>query len=176
MYICLILNFKAGCVFGIIMTSKILSQNKNGTFCGMVSQSVNIITNTATLWKTVGNYTGLAEWVVDVKDTESLSKIKNDIGAARKITFADGSNVIEYAIGWQDRERLSYIATSGLPLSAYHATISVYPKGKACQVNWTSFLLSQDSNKKQFLEFLEFMEGFYAKSLEQLKAKVEKTT
>ena len=158
------------------MAFKILSQNKNGTFCGMVSQSVNITTNTTALWKIVGNYTGLTEWVVNVKTTESLSKIKNDIGAARKITFADSSNVIEYAVGWQDRERLSYIATSGLPLSAYHATISLYPKGKVCQVNWTSFLISQDSNKKQFLEFLEFMEEFYSQSLEQLKAKMEKTT
>lgn len=176
MYICLILNFKARLVFGIIMTSQILSQNKNGTFCGMVSQSINIGSAASAIWKIVGNYTGLPEWVVDVKATEPLSKIKNDIGAARKITFADKSEVIEYAVGWKDKERLSYIATSGLPLSAYHATISLYPKGKGCQVNWTSFLISPDSNKKGFTEFLEFMEGFYAKSLEQLKAKLEKTS
>lgn len=142
----------------------------------MVSQSVNISTTTTPLWKTLGNFTGLPEWVVDVKSTESLSKIKNDIGAARKITFADKSEVIEYAVGWKEKERISYIATSGLPLAGYHATLSIFPKGKVCQVSWTSFLISNDSNKKQFAEFLEFMEGFYSKSLEQLKAKLEKTT
>lgn len=158
------------------MTSKILAQNKNGSFCGTVSQNITINTTTPTLWKVVGNYTGLPEWVVDVKETESISKIKNDFGAARKITFADGSNVIEYAVGWKDREYLSYIATSGLPLDGYHATISISSKGKMCQVTWTSFLISQNSDKKQFLEFLSFMDSFYAKSLEQLKAKLEKAT
>jgi len=142
----------------------------------MVSQSVNINTTMTALWKIIGNFTGLLEWVIDVKYTESLSKIKNDIGAARKIVFADGSEVVEYAVGWKEKERLSYIATSGLPLAGYHATISIFPKGKACQVTWFSFLINNDSNKKQFLEFLEFMEGFYTKSLEQLKEKLEKTT
>jgi len=158
------------------VAAKILSQNKNGTFCGTVSQSATINTSTPALWKTVGNYTGLPEWVLDVKKTESLSKIKNDFGAARDITFADGSHVIEYAVGWKDKEYLSYIATSGLPLDGYHATISIAPKGKSTQITWTSFLISQNSDKKQFSEFLDFMDSFYAKSLEQLKAKLEKTT
>jgi hypothetical protein len=158
------------------MASKILSQNKNGSFCGMVSQTSAINVSIPVLWKTVGNYTGLPEWVVDVKQIESLSKIKNDLGASRKITFADGGEIIEYAVGWKDQEYLSYIATSGLPLAGYHATISISPKGKAVQITWTSFLISQDSDKKKFLEFLAFMESFYAKSLEQLRSKLEKTT
>lgn len=158
------------------MASKILSQNKNGSFCGMVSQTSTINVSIPALWKTVGNYTGLPEWVLDVKNTESLSKIKNDLGAARKITFADGGEVIEYAVGWKDQEYISYIATSGLPLAGYHATISIAPKGKASQITWTSFLISQGSDKKQFSEFLAFMESFYTKSLEQLKAKLEKAT
>lgn len=158
------------------MTQKILGQNKNGTFCGMVSQSATINVSIPTLWKTVGNYTGLAEWVLDVQKTESLSKIKNDFGAARKIHFVDGSQVIEYAVGWKDKEYLSYIATSGLPLQGYHATISVAPKGKNSQIKWSSFLISENSDKKQFQEFLVFMESFYAKSLEQLRAKLEKAT
>ncbi len=158
------------------MPSKILSQNKNGSPCGTVSQSTTINTSIPALWKIVGNYTGLPEWVLDVKKTESLSRIKNEVGAARDITFADGSHVIEYAVGWKDKEYLSYVATSGLPLAGYHATISIAPKGKASQITWTSFLISQDSDKKEFLEFLEFMDSFYSKSLEQLKAKLEKTT
>ena len=158
------------------MAWEIISTNKNGTFCATVSQSTAINTATPTLWKTVGNYTGLPEWVVDVKKVEPLSKIKNDFGAARKITFADGSIVIEYATGWKDREYLSYIATSGLPLDGYHATISIAPKGKASQITWSSFLISKDSSKKEFEEFLKFMDLFYSKSLTQLKEKLEKTT
>jgi hypothetical protein len=128
------------------------------------------------LWKEIGNFIGLSRWVLDVKKTEFLSKIKNDIGAARKITFADGSTVIEYAVGWKEREYLSYIATSGLPLDGYHATLSITPKGKSCGLVWSSFLISQDSDKKKFEEFLAFMESFYAKSLETLKENLEKAT
>jgi len=157
------------------MVFKILSQNKNGTFCGTVNESVLINSSTADVWKIVGNFTGLGEWVEGVKKTESLSKVKNNFGAARKIYFADGGHVIEYAVGWKDGEYLSYIATSGLPLQGYHATITVHPKTKNSLVEWSSFLISNDSDKKQFLQFLESMGSFYAGSLVHLKEKLEKT-
>lgn len=158
------------------MSKTILSHNKNGSFSGMVSQSVTINVSASSLWKEIGNFIGLPSWVLDVKKTEFLSKIKNDVGAARKITFADGSIVIEYAVGWREKEYLSYIATSGLPLDGYHATLSITPKGKSCSLEWSSFLISQDSNKKKFEEFLAFMESFYTKSLEALKKNLEKAT
>ncbi len=157
------------------MVSKILAQNKNGQFCGTVSQNIVINASTAGCWKILGNYAGLADWVSDVKKTESISKIKNDFGAIRDITFADESHVIEYAVGWKDGEYLSYIATSGLPLDGYHATISICQKAKSSQVRWESFLISQNSDRKQFSEFLEFMDSFYSKSLDTLKEKIEKT-
>lgn len=158
------------------MSKTILSHNKNGSFSGMVSQSITINVSTSSLWKEIGNFIGLPSWVLDVKKTEFLSKIKNDVGAARKITFADGSAVVEYAVGWKEKEYLSYIATSGLPLDGYHATLSITPKGKSCSLGWSSFLISQDSDKKKFEEFLSFMESFYAKSLETLKENLEKAT
>lgn len=158
------------------MSKTILSHNKNGSFSGTVSQSITINVSASNLWKEIGNFIGLSRWVLDVKKTEFLSKIKNDIGAARKITFVDGSTVIEYAVGWKEREYLSYIATSGLPLDGYHATLSITPKGKSCGLVWSSFLISQDSDKKKFEEFLAFMESFYAKSLETLKENLEKAT
>ena len=103
------------------------------------------------------------------------SKVKNNFGAARKIYFADGGNVIEYAVGWKEEEYLSYIATSGLPLQGYHATITVSQKGKNSLVEWSSFLISYDSDKKKFMQFLESMSSFYAGSLVHLKEKLEKT-
>ncbi|MFM7796372.1 MAG: SRPBCC family protein, partial [Candidatus Nitrosotenuis sp.] len=77
-------------------------------------------------------------------------------------------------VGWKDGEYLSYIATSGLPLDGYHATISISQKIMSSQVKWESFLISQDSEKKKFSEFLEFMDSFYFKSLERLKENIEK--
>jgi hypothetical protein len=127
------------------------------------------------VWKEISNFVGLTEWVVDVKKTEFLSKIRHGVGAARKISFADGSNVIEYAVGWQDGKLVSYIATRGLPLDGYHATLSISQKEKT-QLSWTSYLISNSSDKKQFEEFLTFIESFYANSLKNLKSKLEKAS
>lgn len=158
------------------MTHTILSHNKNDSYCGMVSQSITIDVSTSKVWAEISDFVGLTCWVIDVKKTEFLSKIKHGLGAARKITFADGSQVIEYAVGWKDEEYLSYVATSGLPLDGYHATISIVSKAKSSQVTWSSFLVSNSSDKRQFEEFLEFMESFYEKSLKNLKGNLEKAT
>ncbi len=158
------------------MTRAILSHNKNDSYCGMVSQSIVIDVSASKVWAEISDFVGLTGWVIDVKKTEFLSKIKRGLGAARKITFADGSQIIEYAVGWKDGEYLSYVATSGLPLDGYHATISITPKLKSAQVTWSSFLVSNSSDKRQFEEFLEFMESFYEKSLKNLKGNLEKAT
>lgn len=129
----------------------------------------------AAVWKEISNFVGLADWVAGVKKTEFLSKIKRGVGAARKIYFADGNIVIEYAVGWQDGKLISYIATSGLPLDGYHATLYI-SQNERTQLSWTSFLISNSSDRKQFEEFLAFIESFYAESLRNLKNRLEKAS
>jgi len=141
-----------------------------------VSQATILDASPKTVWDKISNITGLTEWVIDVKKTEFLSKTRRGIGAIRKITFLDQSQVIEYVVGWKPESYLSYIATSGLPLDAYHATLSILPKGKMSQLTWTSFLISNSTDKKQFEEFLLFIDVFYEKSLQNLKVKIEKAT
>jgi len=158
------------------MVHSIISHNKNDRYCGTVSQSIAIDVSANALWKTISNFVGLTDWVIDVKETEFLSKIKQGLGTARKITFADGSQIIEYAVGWREKEYLSYVATSGLPLDGYHATITITPKAKSSHITWSSFLVSNSPDKKQFEEFLAFMESFYEKSLKNLKSMLEKAT
>lgn len=158
------------------MTHFVLSHNKNGSYSGSVHQSISINSSVDKAWDVLSNFVGLTEWVVDVKKTEFLSKSKSGIGTARKITFADKTEVVEYAVGWKEKEYLSYIATSGLPLGGYHATLSITPKNKGIQISWDSFLISNNSNKKQFEEFATFLELFYANSLKNLKVKLEKTS
>jgi hypothetical protein len=149
---------------------------KNGHHWATVSQSVLVYVSPKTAWNQISNIAGLADWVLDVKKTEFLSKTKHGIGAIRKITFSDHSQVIEYVVGWNPEHYLSYIATSGLPLDAYHATLSILAKNKGTHLSWTSFLISNSADKKQFEEFLGFIELFYQKSLQNLKTKLEKTT
>ncbi|MGI0004530.1 MAG: SRPBCC family protein [Candidatus Nitrosotenuis sp.] len=145
-------------------------------YCATVTRSVIIQKVPSIVWEEISNFVGLSGWVEGVQKTEFLSKTKHGLGAARKISFSDGAQVIEYAVGWADEKYLSYIAISGLPLDGYHATISILQKGSASQVSWTSFLISDSQDKKKFDEFLGFIESFYGSSLKNLKTKLEKVS
>ncbi len=111
---------------------------------------------------------------MDVQKTVFLSEIERGIGAIRKITFDDGNIVEETIVGWNNGNYLSYIATSGLPLRVYHATISIAPlEKKSMKVSWQSFFNSEKMTKKEFSEFLNFMNLFYKNSLSNLKSSLE---
>ena len=89
-------------------------------------------------------------------------KIKEGVGAIRLITFADGNKIEEHVIAWKNKEFFTYIATEGLPLRAYVATISIKKKSKnLTELTWQSYLNSKKMSEKQFLEFLVFMGAFY---------------
>ncbi len=98
---------------------------------GTVKKSVLIHVTNDKAWEKISNIVDLF-WVLNVQKTVFLSEIKQGIGAIRKITFDDGNIVEETIVGWNNGKYVSYIATSGLPLRAYHATISISPLEK----NW----------------------------------------
>jgi len=140
---------------------------------GTVKKSVLVHVTNDEAWGKISNVVDLF-WVLDVQKTVFLSEIKQGIGAIRKITFDDGNNVEETIIGWNNGNYLSYIATSGLPLRAYHATISVAAlEKKLMKVSWQSFFNSEKMTKKEFSEFLNFMNLFYKNSLSNLKSSLE---
>jgi hypothetical protein len=140
---------------------------------GTVKKSILIHVSNDKAWGKISNIVGL-HWVLDVKKTVFLSEIKHGIGAIRKITFNDGNNVEETIVGWNNGKYLSYIATSGLPLRAYHATISIESLDKKLmKVSWQSFFNSEKMTKKEFSEFLNFMNLFYKNSLSNLKSSLE---
>lgn len=140
---------------------------------GTVKKSVLIHIANDKAWEKISNIVDLF-WVSDVQKTVFLSEIKHGIGAIRKITFDDGNNIEETIVGWNNGNYLSYIATSGLPLRAYHATISISPLGKKLmKVSWQSFFNSEKMTKEEFSEFLNFMNLFYKNSLSNLKSSLE---
>ena len=128
---------------------------------GTVKKTIKINASKDKVWRKISNIVGLSSWLVDVKKTEYLSKKKKDVGAVRLITFAG--------------EYFTYVATEGLPLRAYVATISIKSKTRTTtELTWQSYLNSQKMSEKQFLEFLVFMGAFYEASLENLKILLEK--
>ena len=140
---------------------------------GEVKKSVIIKASQGNVWEKISKIAELS-WLNGVKKTVFKSKTKQGVGAIRKITFDDGNVVEEIIVGWKNEEYFSYIATSGLPLRAYHATISIKPLDKmTCQVTWQSYLNSEEMTTKQFSEFLHFMNSFYKDSLKNLKYSLE---
>ena len=142
---------------------------------GIVKKSILIQAPKEKVWRTVSNIEGLGRWVINVKKTVYLSKTKRGIGTIRNISFADGSQVEEHVVSWINKKSFSYIAVTGMPLRIYFATISLEPKGSGkTQVTWKTYLSSKKITKKQFSEFVLFLNDFYQTSLKNLKSKLEK--
>ena len=135
---------------------------------GSVKKSIMIEEDLEKVWSKVNKITKL-DWLEGQKSTKFLGEKKTGVGAKRLISFEDGSNVEEHVVGWKTKEYFSYIAVSGLPLEAYHATISIEKnKSKSVKVTWESYFASR-STKSEFDEFVIFLSNFYAKSLKNLK-------
>ncbi len=142
---------------------------------GTVKKTITINAPKEKVWRKISNIVGLHSWAIDVKKTIYLSKKKKDVGAIRKILFDDGSTIEEHIVAWKTGEYFTYVATEGLPLRAYVATISIKPKNKkSVYLTWQSYINSKKMSEKQFIEFLAFMGSFYESSLENLKALLEK--
>tara|TARA_B110000014_G_scaffold26353_1_gene16740 strand:+ start:189 stop:614 length:426 start_codon:yes stop_codon:yes gene_type:complete len=135
---------------------------------GSVKKSVIINTDLEKAWSKISKI-GKLDWLEGQKSTKFLGDRKSGIGAKRLISFEDGSEVEEYVIGWKTKEYFSYIAVSGLPLDAYHATISIEKnKIESVKITWESYFASK-STKNEFDEFIVFLSNFYAQSLKNLK-------
>ena len=142
---------------------------------GTIKKTITIKASKDKVWRKISNIVGLPSWLPDVTKTEYLSMRKKDVGAVRLITFTDGNKIEEHIVAWEKGEYFTYVATEGLPLRAYVATISIKNKTKTnTQLTWQSYLNSQKMSEKEFLEFLVFMGSFYEASLENLKKLLEK--
>ncbi len=135
---------------------------------GSVKKSVMIDADLEKVWTKISKITKL-DWLEGQKSTKYLSEKKSGVGSKRLISFEDGSDVEEHVVGWRPKEYFSYIAISGLPLNAYHATISIQKSNKNTKVTWESYFAS-DNTKKEFDEFIKFLSNFYAQSLKNLKS------
>ena len=140
-----------------------------------VKKSITVKATKEKVWRNISNIAGLPAWVVDVKKTTYLTKKKRNVGAVRKITFGEGKTIEEHIVAWKEKEFFTYVATEGLPLRAYVATISIKAKDKkTTQITWESYFNSIKMSTKQFNEFVEFLGGFYEMSLKNLKVLLEK--
>ena len=132
-----------------------------------IKKSVNINTDIDHAWNKISKINEL-DWVEGQKSTKFLTNKNRGIGTVRLISFNDGSNVEEHIVGWSPKKYFSYIAVSGLPIDAYHATISMEKTAKMIKITWESYFSSKCS-KTEFADFTKFLSQFYVSSLKNLK-------
>ena len=128
-----------------------------------IKKSINVKTDIDTAWNYLTKITTL-DWVDGEKSTKFLTNKKRGVGAVRLISFDDGTNVEEHIVGWSPKKYFSYIAISGLPLDAYHATISITKINDKIRITWESYFSSK-STKSEFNDFTRFLSQFYITSV-----------
>ena len=139
---------------------------------GSVKKSIAIKSDINSIWNYISKITSLS-WLEGQKSTKFLSQRKRGVGTVRLISFEDGSMVEEHIVGWHPKKYFSYIATSCLPLNAYHATISIHAIKDGVKIIWESYF-SSNEEKTDFYTFTKFLSQFYISSLKNLKNKLEK--
>ena len=123
---------------------------------GSVKKSVIIETDLEKAWTKISKIAKL-DWLEGQKSTKFLGEKKTGVGAKRLISFEDGSKVEEHVVGWKPKEYFSYIAVSGLPLEAYHATISIEKnKTKSQSRSHGSHILQQKQQKQSLMNLWNF--------------------
>lgn len=137
-----------------------------------IKKSVVVRTDIDNTWNCLSKISSL-NWLENHKSTKFLSQKKRGVGAIRLISFEDGSNVEERIVGWHPKKHFSYIATSGLPLDSYHATISMNKIESGVKIVWESYF-SSNEEKSDFNTFTKFLSQFYVSSLRNLKVELEK--
>ena len=137
-----------------------------------IKKSVVVRTDINNAWNCLSKISSL-NWLENQKSTKFLSQKKRGVGAIRLISFEDGSNVEERIVGWYPKKHFSYIATSGLPLNSYHATISMNEIESGIKILWESYF-SSNEEKSDFYTFTKFLSKFYVSSLRNLKVELEK--
>ena len=137
-----------------------------------IKKSIIIKTNINDAWNYLSKIDSL-NWLENQKSTKFLSQKKRGVGATRLISFEDNSMVEEHIVGWHPKKHFSYIATSGLPLNSYHATISMNKIENNVKITWESYF-SSNEQKSDFHTFTKFLSQFYTSSLKNLKVELEK--
>jgi hypothetical protein len=102
-----------------------------------VKKMVDVPASPDSVWKTIGDFCGIANWHPAIEKCE-ISK-KN--GATFRTLFLKGGGaILEKETKW-DNEAKTYsytIEESPLPVANYKATLSVKPKGSGSEVIWIS--------------------------------------
>lgn len=139
-----------------------------------IKKKILINTTRDRIWKKISDVNWMAEQIDEIRTVKSIPKRNRGVGAIRKFTFYDGNEIEEHVVAWNPKDSFSYVATTGLPLRMYHATLSIQPKNKkTAYLVWSTYLNSKKMTARQFKEFIVGLETFYENSLKKIKLTLE---
>ncbi len=140
---------------------------------GFLKRSVAAGAPRAAAWARVRRIADL-RWAAGVTGARLLRGPRSGPGAVREIEFGDGSVVREIITGWEEGRAVSYVASDGLPLRAYHATVSLGPAGRGrTRITWRSRFESERMTGAEFAAFRARLGSFYSASLAALRSELE---
>ncbi|HEX9583399.1 MAG TPA: SRPBCC family protein [Gammaproteobacteria bacterium] len=120
------------------------------------------------LWKLVGNFQGLGNWIPTIKRSESEGGTISS-GATRKLALAGGGELIERLEHVSDSERVyRYSIVSGpLPVADYEAEVRVRDRGNgSATVEWSSKFEPKDV---QEADAVQAVQDLYNAGFENLR-------
>ncbi len=102
-----------------------------------VKRTVDVAASPEAVWKTVGDFCGIAHWHPAIEKCEISKK---DGATFRTLSLKGGGTILEKQTAWDDKSKTySYtIEESPLPVANYKATLSAEPKGSGSAITWTS--------------------------------------
>ncbi len=103
----------------------------------VVTESLQIAAPCEEVWAFVGDFDALHTWHPAISATETFSE---DGVTYRRLTLGNGETIVESMDAHSNSDRsYSYTMTDfgPLPLSDYHATLSVSQEGDGSIISWT---------------------------------------
>lgn len=121
-------------------------------------------------WRILGDIASMPRWAPDVSSVTVTSGSKRGVGAVRNVAFEDGRAIEEHIVSWSAGSSFTYVATDGLPLRAYVATITIDSNDRdgSITITWQSYMNSVRMRKGEFAQLLDDMGEFYEGSLANL--------
>jgi carbon monoxide dehydrogenase subunit G len=125
---------------------------------GSGTAAVDIAASADQVWKVVGDFGGIAEWMPGIE----TCRVEGD----DRIIEMMGMTITERLVAKDDAGRtLTYAIADGAPVESHEAVITVTPTGETAHVTWVVDAKPDD--------MADLMTGLYQQSLEALKAHVE---
>ena len=121
-------------------------------------------------WKILGDIASMPRWAPGVIGVDITSDSRRGVGAVRNVVFEDGKTIEEHIVSWSAGSGFTYVATDGLPLRAYVATIAINPNERdgTITITWQSYMNSAKMPEAEFARLLDDMGRFYDGSLANL--------